>query len=342
MQEWVEYLTSDADSPVANLRRKNGRAEPWKIRYFGIGNENWGCGGNMRPEYYADLFLRYNTYVRNLSGNQVYRIAGGAPGADYAWTEAVMGIAGRFMDGLSLHYYTIPSGVWAKKGAATGFTEERWHSTLGQTLQMDELLARHGAIMDRHDPAKRIGLIVDEWGTWYEVEPGSNPGFLYQQNTLRDALVAALNFHVFHRHAAPGGDGQHFLAQTVNVLQAMILTAGERMILTPTYHVFELYQVHQGAVVLPVEVRAPAYARGGQVDPLGQRHGLARILGPRASVHREHRSAPRRRRHLRPLRPVRQPRAGPHPDRRRGRRAQHLRAARRRPAPGVHGLPLRR
>ena len=265
MQEWVEYLTSDADSPVANLRRKNGRAEPWRIRYFGIGNENWGCGGNMRPEYYADLFLRHNTYVRNLSGNQVYRIAGGAPGADYAWTEAVMGIASRFIDGLSLHYYTIPSGVWAKKGAATGFTEEFWHSTLWQTLQMDELLTRHGAIMDRHDPAKRIGLIVDEWGAWYEVEPGSNPGFLYQQNTLRDALVAALNFHVFHRHARRVAMAN--IAQTVNVLQAMILTAGEKMILTPTYHIFEMYQVHQGAVVLPVAVSAPAYERGGQSIP---------------------------------------------------------------------------
>ena len=265
MSEWVEYLTSDADSPMANLRRQNGRKEPWRIRYFGIGNENWGCGGNMRPEYYADNYVRYNTYVRNHSGNQVYRIAGGAPGPDYAWTDAVLDIAARHMDGLSLHYYTIATGAWAQKGAATGFAEGLWHSTLWQTLQMDELLARHGAIMDRYDPARRIGLIVDEWGTWYDVEPGTNPGFLYQQNTLRDALVAALNFHVFHRHA--GRVTMANIAQTVNVLQAMILTDGGKMLLTPTYHVFEMYRVHQGEAVLPVTVTAPAFELNGQSIP---------------------------------------------------------------------------
>lgn len=264
MQEWIEYITSDADSPVANLRRKNGRDQPWKLAYFGVGNENWGCGGNMRPEFYADNFVRYNTYVRNLSGNRITRIACGPANADYVWTEALMQIAGRHLDGLSLHYYTV-TGEWARKGRATDFTESEWHQCLRRTVDIDELVTRHSAVMDRYDPARRVGLIVDEWGTWHDVEPGTNPGFLYQQNTLRDALVAALNFHIFHRHA--GRVTMANIAQTVNVLQAMILTDGARMIVTPTYRVFEMYQVHQGSTALPVGVSSPDYALGGQAIP---------------------------------------------------------------------------
>ena len=190
MMEWIEYMTSDADSPLANLRRQNGRDKPWRLRYFGIGNESWGCGGNMRPEFYADNFRRYNTFVNNYRGNRIERIACGPNGADYHWTEVLMSMAGRQMNGLSLHYYTLPSGKWNQKGAATGFTEEEWHSTLWQTLRMDEMITKHSAIMDKYDPEKRVGLVVDEWGASYDVEPGTNPGFLYQQNTLRDALVA--------------------------------------------------------------------------------------------------------------------------------------------------------
>lgn len=264
MQEWIEYMTSDADSPMANLRRKNGREKPWKLAYFGVGNENWGCGGNMRPEFYADNFLRYNTYVRNLSGNKVARIACGPANADYVWTEALMQIAGGQMDGLSHHYYTV-TGEWAKKGRATEFTEAEWHNTLRRTLDIDEMITRHSAIMDRYDPARRVGLVVDEWGTWHDVEPGTNPGFLYQQNTLRDAVVAALNFHLFHRHAARVTMAN--IAQTVNVLQAMILTDGAKMIVTPTYRVFEMYQVHQGAAALPVEVQSPGYEIDGHAIP---------------------------------------------------------------------------
>lgn len=257
MQQWVEYLTFAGRSPMADLRRANGREEPWRIRYWGVGNENWGCGGNMRPEFYADLYRQFQTYLRNLSGNQLFKIACGANSADYRWTEVLMEVAGRYMDGLSLHYYTVP-GAWRNKGSATQFGEAEWFEVLHKTLFMDELIANHSRIMDTFDPEKRVALMVDEWGTWYQVEPGTNPGFLYQQNTLRDALAAALNLGIFHKHAERVRMAN--IAQTVNVLQAMVLTQGERMLLTPTYHVFDLFQVHQGATFLPTAVECEQYA----------------------------------------------------------------------------------
>lgn len=265
MMEWVEYMTSDAQSPMANLRRQNGRDKPWRIKYFGVGNESWGCGGNMRPEFYADQFRRYSTFVKNYPGNRIFRIACGPNSDDYGWTEVLMKQVGQRMDGLSLHYYTIPTGDWGQKGSATEFDETLWHATLRRTLFMDELITKHGQIMDRFDPRKRIGMIVDEWGTWYDAEPGTNPGFLYQQNSLRDALVAALNFHIFQRHADRVTMAN--IAQTINVLQAMVLTDGERMVRTPTYHVFEMFNVHQDGTALPVELTTDDYELGGQRMP---------------------------------------------------------------------------
>jgi alpha-N-arabinofuranosidase len=265
MMEWVEYMTSDADSTMANLRRQNGRDKPWELPYFGVGNESWGCGGNMRPEYYADLYRRYSTFVKNYSGNNVFRIACGASDTNYDWTEVLMSRAGRYMNGLSLHYYTIPTGNWGRKGSATEFDESVWHATLRRTLFMDELIAKHSEIMDRYDSRKRVGLVIDEWGIWTDVQPGTNPGFLYQQNTLRDALLAALNFHIFHRHA--DRVTMTNIAQTINVLQAMILTDGPRMLRTPTFHVFEMFQVHQDGTFLPVQVETPDYTLQGQSIP---------------------------------------------------------------------------
>jgi alpha-L-arabinofuranosidase len=266
MMEWVEYLTSDAVSPMANLRRQNGREKAWQVPYFGIGNEPWGCGGNMRPEYYADEFRKYNTFIKNYDrAKPIYRIASGASSGDTNWTEVLMNVVGRRMNGLSLHYYTLPTGNWNKKGSATVFGEDQWFSTLSRTLVMDEHITRHAAIMDKTDEQKRTGLIVDEWGTWYDVEPNTEPGFLFQQNSLRDAVVAALNFHIFHRHADRVMMAN--IAQTVNVLQAMILTDKEKMIRTPTYWVFEMFKVHQGGTFLPVELTSPDYAFGGQRIP---------------------------------------------------------------------------
>jgi alpha-N-arabinofuranosidase len=266
MMEWIEYLTSDAVSPMANLRRQNGREKAWRLAYFGIGNEPWGCGGNMRAEYYADEYRRYNTFIKDYDrAKPVYRIAAGANSSDTNWTDVLMTMAGRRMNGLSLHYYTLPTGNWGKKGSATAFDEAAWFATLSRTLVMDERIARHDAIMDKTDPQKRVSLIVDEWGTWYDVEPGTEPGFLFQQNTLRDAVVAALNFHIFHKHADRVAMAN--IAQTVNVLQAMILTDKEKMLRTPTYWVFEMFKVHQGGTFLPIEVTSPDYAFGNDRIP---------------------------------------------------------------------------
>lgn len=264
MQEWVEYMTFDGESPMANWRKENGRDKPWKLKYFGVGNENWGCGGNMRPEYYADVYRRFQTYVRHYGDNRVYKIAGGPNVDDYRWTEVLMREAGRLMDGLSLHYYTIPGG-WENKRAALDFDEAEWFETMRKALHIDELITKHSAIMDRYDPQKRVGLIVDEWGTWYLVEPGTNPGFLYQQNSLRDALVAALHFHIFHRHCDRVRMAN--IAQTVNVLQAVVLTDGPKMLLTPTYHVFEMFKVHQDAEALAVQVDTEMYRVGSEAIP---------------------------------------------------------------------------
>jgi alpha-N-arabinofuranosidase len=268
MSEWVEYMTSGDVSPMANQRRENGHDEPWSVKYFGVGNENWGCGGNMRPEYYADLYRRYQTYVRDYGENKIYRIACGAHAELYNWTEVLMREAGRYMDGLSLHYYTVPNaepGTNDSKGSATEFTKDEWFITMKKALLMDELIAKHSTIMDKYDPEKRVALIVDEWGTWYDVEPGTNPGFLYQQNTLRDALVAGLHFHIFHDHCDRVQMAN--IAQTINVLQAMILTEGEKMVLTPTYHVFEMYKVHQDATRLAVDFESEKYEQNGEQLP---------------------------------------------------------------------------
>ncbi len=263
MQEWVEYITFDGVSPMADLRRENGRDEPWKLSFWGVGNENWGCGGNMRPQYYADEYRRYATYLRNFGETKLYKIAGGSHDGDYEWTEILMcnlkTFTGRFhADGLSMHYYSL-GAPWANKLSATDFSEEQWFAVLSAALKVDELVTRHGQIMERYDPEKKVSMIFDEWGTWYSVEPGTNPGFLYQQNTLRDALVAAIHLDVFNRHCDRVKMAN--IAQTINVLQALILTeeGGDRMLLTPTYHVFEMYKVHHDATLLPLDLQCDSY-----------------------------------------------------------------------------------
>lgn len=248
MSEWVEYMTFDGVSPMSKLRKRNGREKPWKVKYFGIGNENWGCGGNMMPQYYANEFRRYRTYVRDYnSDNKIYTVACGANAFDYNWTDEVMHYAGNKMNGISLHYYTVP-GDWEHKGKAAEFSNEEYYTTVAKAFRMEELITRHSEIMNRYDPEKRVGLIVDEWGTWYDVEEGTNPGFLYQQNTVRDALVAAITLNIFNKHSDRVKMAN--IAQTVNVLQSVILTDGEDMILTPTYHIFKMFKSHSGNTLL--------------------------------------------------------------------------------------------
>lgn len=264
MAKWVEYITFDGESPMADLRRRNGRDEPWKVKYWGVGNENWGCGGNMTAEYYTGEYRRYQTYCRNFGDNRLYKIAGGPNAADYHWMEVLMrDIPLRQMDGVSVHYYTVPHN-WSQKGSAYEFDDDEYYLTISKAAFMDELITRHSEVMDRYDPQKRVQLIVDEWGSWYDPHPGSNPGFLYQMNTMRDAILAGVTLNIFHKHC----DRVHManIAQLVNVLQALILTEGDRMILTPTYHVFDMYKVHHDATMLPVEVGTTKTGGNNAID----------------------------------------------------------------------------
>ena len=260
MSEWVEYMTFGGLSPMSELRKKNGHKKPWTVDYFGVGNENWGCGGNMRPQYYADLYRRFQTYIRIYDPEHpIKKICGGANVDDYDWTKKVLDTcfdhsipeAHGFMDGLSLHYYVHPEG-WEIKGSSTDFDREVWYKTLSKALYMEELVTKHSKIMDVYDPEKKIGMIVDEWGSWYTAEPGTNPGFLYQQNTIRDALIAGITLNIFNRHC--DRVKMACIAQMINVLQSMILTDGDQMIKTPTYHVFHQYRYHQGAELLDTQI----------------------------------------------------------------------------------------
>jgi len=266
LAKWVEYMTSAGDTPMAKLRRQNGRQEPWHVKFLGVGNESWGCGGNMRPEYYADLYRRYSTYCRNYDGNNLYKIASGASDYDYTWTKTLMDRVGHRMDGISLHYYTV-TGWSGSKGSATKFNDDDYYWTMGKCLEIENVIKKHCDIMDQTDPKKQTGLLVDEWGTWWDEEQGTTRGHLYQQNALRDAFVAALTLNVFNKHTDRIRMAN--IAQVVNVLQSMILTNDKQMVLTPTYHVFEMYKGFQDATYLPLDLTCDSMSvRGDRKIPL--------------------------------------------------------------------------
>ncbi len=266
MAEWIEYLTSDADSPMTRLRKENGREAPWKVNLFAIGNENWGCGGNMTPEYYTNVMRQFSTNLNNYSGNQLYRVACGPNGADLQWTETIMKDpeSRSMFQGISLHYYSVVNG-WESKGSATDFDEREWFETFRLNLEMDKIIKGHEEVMNRYDPEKIKGLIVDEWGNWFRVEPGTNPGFLFQQNTMRDAISAAIHLNIFNQHADRVRGAN--IAQMVNVLQSVILTDNDKMVLTPTYHVFRMFSVHQNARLLKTDLNCEDYTYGGRKIP---------------------------------------------------------------------------
>jgi alpha-N-arabinofuranosidase len=264
MFDWVEYTNRDEGGDMAAWRKKNGRDKPWGVRFWGIGNENWGCGGNMTPEYYANEFKRYSTFVRRYGENRPYRVACGASDFNYEWTEVLMREARGQMDGISVHYYTF-TGSWREKGSATAFDEGDYMALLKRVARMDELLAGHVAVMDKYDERNRVGLVVDEWGNWWDAEPGRDDSLLYQQNTVRDAVTAGITMNILNSWARRVKVAN--IAQLVNVLQSLFLTEGEKMILTPTYHVFDLYQIHQDARLLPVELKTPDYAFGNESFP---------------------------------------------------------------------------
>lgn len=265
MSKWVEYFNFGGLSPMSEMRKQNGHAAPWKVTFWGVGNESWGCGGNMTAEYYAHEYRRYATFARNYPGTPLKKIASGANERDYNWTETCMKIIPRDqLWGLTLHYYTIPKS-WGNKGSATSFDEQEYFTTMAKCLFMDTLVAKHSAIMDKYDKEKKVALVVDEWGIWTNAEPGTNPGFLYQQNSMRDALIAGATLNIFNNHSDRVRMAN--LAQTVNVLQALVLTDKEKMLLTPTYHVFDLYKVHQDAKYLPIRIKSPDYTVGGNSIP---------------------------------------------------------------------------
>ncbi len=265
LTEWIQYVNHDGKSPMADLRRKNGREAPWNVKFWGVGNETWGCGGNMTPEYYANIYRQYATFMTDWTNSgSLYRIASGASSGDYNWTEVLMkNIPHRMLDAIALHHYSVID--WSAKGPATGFTEEQYFTIMKRALHMEELVQKHTNIMDKYDPEKRVALFVDEWGGWYNVEPGTNPGFLYQQNTMRDAMIAGATLNIFNNHCDRIVMAN--LAQAINVLQAVILTDEEKMLLTPTYHVMKMYNVHQDALMLPVHVQSEDYAYGEEKLP---------------------------------------------------------------------------
>jgi alpha-N-arabinofuranosidase len=266
MAQWVEYMTSPDDTTLTRERAANGREEPWSVPYFGVGNESWGCGGNMTAEFSADLHNRYATFIKTAPGIDIVKVATGGNDDQYHWTETLTKAArGSTTDAISLHYYTVAGDRWEDKGAATGFPVEEWASTLAHAMRMDEFLVNHIAVMDEHDPEGRIALYVDEWGVWHDAEPGSTPGFLYQQSSLRDALAAALTLNIFHRHTDRVKMAN--IAQMVNVLQASILTDGDRMLLTPTYHVLHMYKPFKGATPYAASVDGPSFTIGDDVLP---------------------------------------------------------------------------
>ena len=261
LSDWVKYtIHPNGSSPMPDLRMQHGRANPWHVKYWGIGNEAWGCGGNMKPEYYANIYRQYTTFMTNGDPKEkIFRIASGANNEDYNWTEVLMrDLPHNMLDAVGVHHYSVTE--WGKKGSATNFPEEEYFSTMQSALKMEELVTKHSAIMDKYDPNKKVAMAVDEWGGWYNVEPGTNPAFLYQQNTMRDAMIAGTTLNTFNNHCDRVKMAN--LAQTINVLQAVILTNDEKIILTPTYHVMEMYNVHQDATMLPIAVTSNDYKMG--------------------------------------------------------------------------------
>ena len=259
--DWVKYVDhKEGTSPMTDLREKNGRTKPWHVKYWGIGNEAWGCGGNMTAEYYANVYRQYATFMTNWNNtDRIFRIASGSGGNDYHWTEVLMrDIPLNMLEGVALHHYSVID--WSKKGSASDFSEDQYFKTMQQASLMEEYVTKHSEIMDKYDPKKKVALVVDEWGGWYDVEPGTNGAFLYQQNTMRDAMIAGLTLNIFNNHCERVRMAN--LAQCVNVLQAVILTNEEKIVLTPTYHVMEMYNVHQGALMLPVEITSNDYVVG--------------------------------------------------------------------------------
>jgi alpha-N-arabinofuranosidase len=260
-EEWVQYVNhANGTSHLTDMRQKNGRTKPWNVKYWGIGNESWDCGGNMSVDYYVNEYKKYATLMTSYANSErLFRIAVGPGTPDFNWTETLMkNIPKKRIEGVSIHHYSVVN--WSKKGSATQFTEEEYFKTMEQAYKMEPMVVGNKEVMDKYDPEKRVALIVDEWGGWYEVEPGTNGAFLYQQNSMRDAMIAGVTLNIFNNHCDRVRMAN--LAQTINVLQAVILTNEQKMVLTPTYHVMEMYTVHHDAVMIPLTLTSSEYSFG--------------------------------------------------------------------------------
>jgi alpha-N-arabinofuranosidase len=277
LRDWMEYCNFAGSSTLARRRGENGSPQPFNVRYWGVGNENWGCGGNFCPADYAVEYKRYTTFLKAFSGTHPFLIAcgpdSGRPKFHADWTRAFFEKLGKFphLHGFAAHYYCGTAGT------ATKYSTDQWYELLAKAHLVEGVITTHRAIMDEFDPQRKIGLILDEWGTWHPPTPGRNPSHLWQQNTLRDALVAAISLDTFHRHADKLVMAN--IAQLVNVLQAPILTEGDRMILTPTYHVYEMYAAHQGvrSVRTTVETESVTFAVNGERRTMPAVSGSASI-----------------------------------------------------------------
>jgi len=261
--DWVQYVNhTNGSSYLTDMRQQYGRAKPWGVKYWGVGNESWDCGGHMTVEYYVNEYKKYATFMTSYSNTEgLYRIAVGPGTPDFKWTETLMrDIPRKMIEGVSIHHYSVIN--WSKKGSATLFTEDEYFETMERAYRMERMVAGNKEVMDKYDPQKKVALIVDEWGGWYEVEPGTNGAFLYQQNSMRDAMIAGITLNIFNNHCDRVRMAN--LAQTINVLQAVILTQDEKMVLTPTYHVLEMYNVHQDALMLPITVASNYYMMAGK------------------------------------------------------------------------------
>lgn len=259
--EWVQYVNhANGTSYLTDLREQSGRTKPWHVKFWGVGNESWDCGGHMTVDYYINEYKKYATFMTSYSNTEgLFRIAVGPGTEDFKWTEALMqNIPRKMIDGISIHHYSVID--WGNKGSSAKFSEAQYFKTIQQAYRMEKMIAGNCAVMDKYDPQKKVALVVDEWGGWYESMPNTKGDILFQQNTMRDAMIAGLTLNIFNNHADRVRMAN--LAQCINVLQAVILTKEEKMILTPTYHVMEMYNVHQDAVLLPLQLKTEKYKLG--------------------------------------------------------------------------------
>jgi alpha-L-arabinofuranosidase len=265
--EWVEYCNSPAGTTTpADMRAAGGDREPFNVRYWGVGNESWGCGGNFTPEEYAQEYRRFSEWVPRYGVNLAF-IGSGPNGGDLGWSRrffgrlAERGGFGR-MWGWALHHYSwnVTGGRtndWYQgKGDAVKYANEEWYELLNEADRIETLITDHWAIMGEFDRQHRVKLVIDEWGAWYK--PGSevnNTHLLGQQSTMRDAVLAGISLDTFHKHADKIAMAN--IAQLINCLQSLFLAHEDKFIVTPTYHVFDMYLAHQGAQSLRTMVSAP-------------------------------------------------------------------------------------